>query len=965
MNGPVILSLYILSGACVYGAAIHIFGAIRRPFAASHLLFSCICTALAIFGVTHVLAYQAATAPEYVAALRWNIAAVIVLFMLFPWSIADYSGVRARWFLVGSTAVFAVLFLVNLGQPHTIQFTQPPVIGTIELPWSETLSRATGPTGSLFLIGAGLVLANLVFGIYALARAWLRGRRWTGMAMLVAVALSLALSIEGILVRADVLDFVHLGPFGFALMVLILSLALHEETHGEVQDSERRFRFLVEQCPFSIQVLAPDGLALDANAAWEKLWQTPRESVRHYNVLRDPQLAEKGVLPYLERAFGGRPTEIPPILYDPAENPHVKGTARKRWVRAYAYPIKDDNGELVEVILMHEDVTERKRMEDAIRLIAAGVGAETGEAFYGKLVTSLARLFEARYAFIGLLERKDRERIRTLAVCSDGEIGTNFTYDLSGTPCENVTGQKTCAHPGGVQSEFPEDELLVRMGAESYVGTPLFDSHGGPLGLIAVIDDKPLAKVDQVKEILEIFAARASAEVQRLNAEAHIRRMAYEDYLTGLASRASLHERLSDQLGRLRVEGKAGALILIDLDHFKTINDALGHDVGDEVLRAVARRIREVVSEAAFLARVGGDEFVALLSDSFEGTARAEERGLELAAKIISKLNSPVFVGERAFSVGASIGVTAFPRESQSGLDIMRHADMALYHAKSLGRGRVQVYRPSLQAAATNRLRLEEGLRAAIANAELELYFQPQVDSRGELVGAEALLRWHHPELGEVSPEVFIPVAEETGLIHEIGDWVIERACTRLKAWLAEGVAFKGRLSFNASTWQFTSPEFLSGIERILEAQQVDANHLVLELTESALLYDIDETIEKLNRLRGLGFKIALDDFGTGYSSLAYLRDLPLDQLKIDKAFVSELRTDVEQPLVESMISIGRHMSLTVIAEGVETEVQHQRLVGMGCRIFQGYHFSHPLPEKGFLAWIDRNRGTLEKESAT
>jgi len=281
---------------------------------------------------------------------------------------------------------------------------------------------------------------------------------------------------------------------------------------------------------------------------------------------------------------------------------------------------------------------------------------------------------------------------------------------------------------------------------------------------------------------------------------------------------------------------------------------------------------------------------------------------------------------------------------------------MALYRAKSLGRANVQFYLPSLQYAADTRLQLEDGLRRVISGDELELQFQPLVDVGGRAFGAEALLRWHHPKLGDIQPATFIPVAEETGLIHDIGQWVLNRACERLKAWQQAAVPFSGRLSINVCAWQFARTDFVQQVRETLAAQQVDPRRLMLELTETALLYDLDEAVGKLKALRALGLHIALDDFGTGYSSLAYLRDLPLDHIKIDKSFVAELGKSVDNPLVETMIAIGRHMRLGVVAEGVETEKQRAILMQMGCERFQGYLYTQPLPEREFLQWLSSPR---------
>jgi diguanylate cyclase (GGDEF)-like protein/PAS domain S-box-containing protein len=719
-----------------------------------------------------------------------------------------------------------------------------------------------------------------------------------------------------------------------------------------LRTSERRFRSLVEQSPFSIQVLSPTGWTRQVNAAWEKLWGVNAESLSGYNILHDQQLRDKGVMPYIEAGFAGEATELPPIVYNPADNLNPRGPVRDRWVRAYIYPIKDESGNIRDVILMHEDVTRKKRIEDAVRLVAAGVSAATGEDFFQQLAQRLAELFNADYAFIGVLDEQDTQRINTLTVWAHEQTAPNISYSLAGTPCANVMNQSTCAYSTNVQRLFPDDHLLVEMGAESYIGTPLYDAQNIPLGLIVVLDSKPLAHTDQAQEIIEIFSARAGAELVRLRAEARIRRMAYRDYLTGLANRAQLHESLTGALNEARQRGTVGALVLIDLDHFKTINDALNHDVGDDVLCAVSRRLEEVVAGNALVARLGGDEFALLMDTGCADITTAAQAAQALAGEILEKLSSPIFLGARALSIGASIGVVLFPENVETEMDILRRVEMALYRAKGLGRGNIQFYAPGLQVAATARLQIEEGLRRAIDRNELALHFQPQLDARDQMIGAEALLRWRHPELGDIPPEIFIPVAEETGLIHAIGRWVFDRACGQLNAWLKSGAPFSGRLSINVCPWQFARPDFVQLVQECIARHQINPDLLMLELTETALLHDLDGTISKLQTLRALGLHVSLDDFGTGYSSLAYLKDLPLDQIKIDKKFVGDLDQSREHSLVEIMVAISRYMQLEIVAEGVETEIQRDILLKLGCGIFQGFLFCEPLPEKQFLQWL-------------
>jgi len=601
------------------------------------------------------------------------------------------------------------------------------------------------------------------------------------------------------------------------------------------------------------------------------------------------------------------------------------------------------------------DVTARRRSEEALRQIASSVSAHSSEIFFQQMVQQLCQLFQAKYALIGLLDENNGNRVNTLAVAKDGTLEINFSFPLDGTPGAKVVGQTTRTFPDSVQRLFPTDPLLQNLAAEGYIGTPLCNSKQLPIGLIAILDDKPLRQLEQVQPILEIFAARASAELERIHAEEYIRRLAYEDYLTGLANRAALHEHLGNELNRIRSSNEHGAMLLIDLDHFKTINDALSHDIGDRVLQLVGRRLHELAGDRAYLARIGGDEFAAVMfCRDTEDCDTLEERARLLAEEFVSALEQPLQLDQRLLNVGASIGIVLIPEHGNNELDILRRADMALYRAKNLGRGNVQIFKRDMQKLADERLLLERGLRRAIELDELNLHFQPQVQVDGKDFGAEVLLRWFHHELGEISPVRFIPVAEETGLIHPIGEWVLDRACRHLRSWADSNQPFPGHLAINVSAWQFANVQFVSQVVSSLSRHGIEPHQIVLELTETALLYDVKETIIKLNNLRDIGIRIALDDFGTGYSSLAYLKDIALDILKIDRAFIHELQPTIEHPLVETIVAIGRHMDLDVIAEGVEMAMHRDILLGLGCNKFQGYYFCRPLPEAAFLDWRRR-----------
>jgi diguanylate cyclase (GGDEF)-like protein len=963
LNTWTISSLLLLSGICLYAVINHLSVALARPYNRTHFLFACLCLAVVFLLSAQIVAYQSQSLSTFISALRWNLTFILILFMLIHWFIAEFTAIRPKPFLYGMTTLFAILLFVNFFATYTLQYSQITRLAALRLPWNEIVSVPIGQNSPAFKIGVLAVLIDFAFAIYALFLAWRRERSRSMLAMLAAIGVFFLAGIEGIAVRAATIDFIHLGWFGFLAMILVMSFTLNYETRRRMRESEWRFRSLVEQSPFSIQVLSPDGHTRQVNRSWETLWGISPDELSGHNIFEDRRLLGKGVMPFIAEGFTGNAVEIPPIEYQPDDNSVLPLAENNRWIRAYIYPIKDEENAIQDVILMHEDITERKRVEDAIRLIAAGVSSDIDEQFFEQLVMHLAKIFNADYAAITVHDKHATTRFRNLALYSK-QTKQRRALLLGDSAINTIIQQGSCIYPENVQQIFPADPLLTEVGAEALIGASLHD--GKELrGLLLVLLCKPLSHSQSIRQILDIFAARAVAELHRQQAEAHIRRLAYQDYLTGLANRAQLHEQLSRALQQARYHQKEGALLLIDLDHFKTINDALGHDIGDEVLRAVATRIQESCTQNVFLARLGGDEFVALVETS-EPQDRIEfqQSVFMLAKRILEQLASPVFAGDRAFTIGASIGIVRFPADGETDLDILRHADMALYQAKSKGRSNVQLYLPDLEIAATNRLHLEAGLHTAISNGEMRLHFQPQVDASGDMIGAEVLLRWQHPELGEIPPETFIPVAEDTGLIHHIGEWVFDQACSRFTQWLRNGTPFKGYLSINVCPWQFARPDFVSDLREILQRYPIDTRRLMLELTETALLYDLDEAIQKLKALRVLGLRIALDDFGTGYSSLAYLRDLPLDQLKIDKNFISEVSATVEHPLVGSMIAIGKHMKLAVVAEGVETQAQFDKLIKLGCDRFQGFLFCRPVSEQSFIAWLHDNAAHVRHGAA-
>ncbi|RCS29546.1 EAL domain-containing protein [Rhodanobacter denitrificans] len=465
------------------------------------------------------------------------------------------------------------------------------------------------------------------------------------------------------------------------------------------------------------------------------------------------------------------------------------------------------------------------------------------------------------------------------------------------------------------------------------------------------------AQLEHTRRQLEV------EEHTRRIAEQNLRHLAYHDSLTRLPNRASALKRLAEWRADALARGGCGALLLIDLDNFKTINDGLGHHVGDRLLQAMAERLLAAAPPDAMLARLGGDEFVLMLGLRERTPSDVQARAKRIAQDMIALVSEPVMEGRRVLGVGASVGVAVYPVGEEDVADLLRRADIALYRAKAAGRNTVRVFLPPMQQEADLRLILERGLRAALEQdrmgTQFALHFQPQITADGELLGAEALLRWHHPQLGEVAPEKFIPLAEETGLIHALGSWVVDEACAHLRAWDRDGIAHGKSLAVNVSAWQLAHPHYAARLVAQVHEAGVAPARLTLELTESALLQDFDGAQATLRQLAAAGFRLALDDFGVGYSSLSYLQHLPLDVIKIDRAFVSELQADAGNPLAGFIIDMAHRLGIMAVAEGVETVYQRQALEQMGCDGLQGYLISRPVSDAGFRHWLADHRQAL------
>jgi len=431
-------------------------------------------------------------------------------------------------------------------------------------------------------------------------------------------------------------------------------------------------------------------------------------------------------------------------------------------------------------------------------------------------------------------------------------------------------------------------------------------------------------------------------------AQEHIHRLAHHDTLTGLANRLSLNLRLEQLLAQTRRGGGAAAVLFIDLDHFKKINDTHGHQTGDLLLVAVAQRLQELLREVDTIARLGGDEFIVVTS----GDVTPDEAS-NIAVRIVDALGAPYQLQGKTVHSGASVGVAMFPSDGDDGSTLLRHADTAMYAAKSQGRGNFQFFSAAMNLATHERLMLENRLWQALEQNEFELYLQPQVElATQRIIGAEALLRWHHPELGMVGPDRFIPIAEESGLILPLGDWVLQRACAMLASWRTPGLAHL-RLAVNLSARQCHGPGLLPQLDKLLRDHGIDPALLELEITESAAMQDPERSRALLNELRSRGIKVAIDDFGTGYSSLSYLKLFEIDRIKIDRGFVKDIESDPNDAvIVAATIALAHSLGLGVVAEGVETEAQRDFLRAKQCDEAQGYLFARPMPVAQFEAMV-------------
>ena len=603
------------------------------------------------------------------------------------------------------------------------------------------------------------------------------------------------------------------------------------------------------------------------------------------------------------------------LFYD---EPQTTPTGQTIWLRTAKVPLINQADETFGVLGIYEEITQQKLIENDLRIAATAF-----ESQEGMLVTDAKNvILRVNSAFTKVTGYTAADTIgQTPRLLKSDHHDADF-----------YTAMWTAINSNGIW----EGEIWNRRkNGEVYPGY---------LNITAVTDNTGVV-INYVATLTDITLNKAATE--------EIHHLAFYDALTSLPNRRLLLDRLNQALVASARSGKEGAVLFLDLDHFKTLNDTLGHDIGDALLRQVAERLTACVREGDTVARLGGDEYVIMLEDLSEHDIEAATQAEVIGKKILATLNLPYQLGEHEHHSTSSIGITLF-NDHKSGMEeLLKQADIAMYQAKKSGRNMLRFFDREMQNALHARVDIERELRRALEKKQFNLYYQIQVESSGHAMGAEALIRWLHPERGLVPPFDFISLAEETGLIIPIGLWVLETACAQLRTWEQQTHTQHLTLSVNVSAKQFRQPDFVTQVKTAIQHHAINPMLLKFELTESILLENIEDTITTMNALKDVGIRFSLDDFGTGYSSLQYLKLLPLYQLKIDQSFVRDIAVDSsDQAIVRTIIAMAHTLNLNVIAEGVETEEQKRLLLNNDCTHYQGYLFGHPMPIGEFEATL-------------
>ena len=604
--------------------------------------------------------------------------------------------------------------------------------------------------------------------------------------------------------------------------------------------------------------------------------------------------------------------------------------------------------------------TERKRAEALIR----------GQRDVLEMIANGASLQHTLNALIGSIEQQDSQilcgicllepdgvHLRSAAAARLPERYCKAIDGMAIGPAAGSCGTAAYTRQTVVVRDIQSDplwadfrQLAKEHGLAACWSSPIFDSQQRVMGTFAVYYREPRSPSADHMRVVEMATHTAAIAIERALAGQRIEHLAYYDALTALPNRSLFHDRVSQVLMRAERDGKEMAILFIDLDRFKTINDSLGHDIGDRLLQAVAQRMSSCLREADTVSRLGGDEFVVLLPET------GAQGAAHVAQNILERAVGPYDIAGNQLSITSSIGISLYPHDGANVETLIKNADTAMYHAKDNGAATYQFFTHEMNRAVFERLTVENGLRHALDTGEFVLYYQPQVEIKtGRTIGAEALIRWRHPQLGILPAARFIEVAEETGLIVAIGEWVLHEACRQNREWQLQGLTAIP-VAVNLSARQLRK-HIAQTMVRALDGTGLDARWLDLELTEHVMMQDAETTLTTLGSLRDMGVKLSIDDFGTGYSSLAYLKRLPIDRVKIDRSFIRDITEDPDDRAIASaIIGMGHTLRLKVVAEGVETQPQLAFLQAEGCDEAQGYLFGRPMPAAEFADFLQHKR---------
>lgn len=688
-----------------------------------------------------------------------------------------------------------------------------------------------------------------------------------------------------------------------------------------LENAELRYRHIFEHASEGIFQSTREGRYLAANPALARLYgyEDAKSLIEDLSDIERRLYVEPGRRHDFLRQIGSEGEVIN------FESEVYRRDGTRIWISENAHAVLGPNGEFICYEGTVQDISARKKAEERLKMLAM-VFSNSNEAI---IVTDADnRIVATNPAFT-----------RLTGYAPEDVAGKNPRVLSAGTTPPEVFREmwKILLRDGAWQGELWDR----RKTGEAY---PKWLS-------ISLVRDESGKILNHIGSFIDISELKATQE--------KIRYIAHHDTLTSLPNRFSLHEKLGQALAFCKRKKMQLALMLIDLDRFKTINDTLGHQAGDELLVQVAKRLGGAVRESDIVARLGGDEFVIALPG-----INSPADAAHLADKIARDIAEPYLINGQEQRTSLSIGICLYPDDSIEIGDLLKNADVAMYHAKAKGRGNFQFFTEDMNIATTTRLRIESDLRLALSHGEFVLHYQPQLDlRRGCIVGVEALIRWHHPTRGMVSPAEFIPIAEESGMIGAIGDWVLEEACTQLRVWKERGIA-DIRMSINLSTSQFLDKTLPARIHELLGKNGLSADLIDLEVTESMSMASPDESISVMRTLSGSGLTLSIDDFGTGYSSLAYLKLLPINTLKIDRSFVEDIESDPnDADICDVTVLLAHKLGLEVVAEGVETEAQLKFLLSIGCEKVQGYLISKPLPADKAEHFIRSHAVTAEPGS--